>query len=167
MAAKSRSRKDNPERRSAELSPKQWQTLVNAPAVIYFLVAGAAGKLSAPETGLHAWLIASRNESTHPLMQRMLEEAPEALDAFCDQVADGVTVVEVELLHIAEIINTQLTTATAACVRRELYDLAEAAGRLFPGFFGARGKLNRRKASRLEMIALSLCVFERTSLFHN
>ena len=151
--------------RSHGLSAQDWKVLVNAPAVIYFLIATSNGEAASCETDALRWLMQSRRRCSHPLMQRMLDDAPRALDLFCEQVEEGELSVEVELLRIAEILNAELTTMTAACVRRELYTLAQSAADTVSSLFAPYSPVARGKTARLEMIALALCLFEQTSLF--
>lgn len=146
------------------LSAQDWRVLASAPTVVYFLLASCDGRSVSREAAALRWLTHSRRSSKHPLMQRMLDEAPAALDVFCEQVEEGQLSVEVELLKIAEIINAELFSTTADCVRRELYALAESAADTVSGLFGPLSPVPGRKTARLEMIALALCLFEHTSL---
>lgn len=141
---------------SSDIEGDDFETLKNAPFLIFFLISAADGKIDKKEVIEFIKVLSSPESQTHDLMVRVvtnvISSVPERLSAMAAADINYV----VELIKIRLILETNLAPEDALEIKKSLLDLGNRIANASGSFFGFGSKIDKKEKAALEAIATCL-----------
>lgn len=137
-------------------SNTEWNSLLNAPFVVFFAVAASDGKIDDKEAKKLVSIIAASKQQANGLFQKILLEGSAHIPQFLNKLSrGGINVIE-ELTLVSELVDSKLSQESAGEFKQRLYAFAKQIAESSGGLFGFGSKISKEEKAALAAIALLL-----------
>ncbi len=138
---------------SSGIEGDDFNTLKNAPFLIFFLVSAADGKIDKKEVLEFIKVLSSPEIQSHDLMVRVITNIITTVPERLTEMATADINYAVELIKIRLILETNLPSEEALEIKKSLLDLGNRIASASGSFFGFGSKIDKKEKAALDAIA--------------
>lgn len=138
---------------SSGIEGEDFETLKNAPFLIFFLISAADGKIDKKEVLEFIKILSAPESQDNALMVRIITNVISSVPDRLSEMVKGNVNPAVELIKIRLILEANLSVEDAQAVKSALLDLGNRIASASGSFFGFGNKIDKKEKAALEAIA--------------